>query len=129
MESYVTGHQQAVLIDGYVSPHVHLGYRVAQGSVFGPIVFTLYRSSLNNLICAFGINCHFFSDDIQLYKIFQFLRRLVLHGGSQQENLCLLSSCIAAIQAWTVENKLFLNVSKTNSLTVCLRRRLKFWHR
>jgi hypothetical protein len=73
---------------------------------------------LHDLICAFGINCHFFSDDTQLYKSFRFLRRLVLHGGSQQETCRILASCIAAIQGWTVENKLSLNVAKTDSLTV-----------
>ena len=118
MESYVTGRHQAVLIDGYVSSHVPLRYGVAQGSVLGPIVFTLYTSPLHDLICAFGINCHFFSDDTQLYKVFRFLRRLELHGGSQKETCRLLASCIAAIQAWTVENKLSLNVAKTDSLTV-----------
>ena len=118
MESYVTGRHQAVLIDGYVSSHVPLRYGVAQGSVLGPIVFTLYTSPLHDLIRAFGIDCHFFSDDTQLYKSFRFLRRLVLHGGSQQETCRILASCIAAIQGWTVENKLSLNVAKTDSLTV-----------
>jgi hypothetical protein len=42
----------------------------------------------------------------------------VLHGGSQQETCRILASCIAAIQGWTVENKLSLNVAKTDSLTV-----------
>jgi hypothetical protein len=55
MESYVTGRLQAVLIDGYVSSHVLLRYGVSQGSVLGPIVFTLYTSLLHDLICTFGI--------------------------------------------------------------------------
>ena len=118
MESYVTGRHQAVLIDGYVSSHVPFRYGVAQGSVLGPIVFTLYTSPLHDLIRAFGIDCHFFSNDTQLYKSFRFLRRLVLHGGSQQEICRILASCIVAIQGWTVENKLSLNVAKTDSLTV-----------
>jgi hypothetical protein len=42
----------------------------------------------------------------------------VLRGGSQQETCRILASCIAAIQGWTVENKLSLNVAKTDSLTV-----------
>jgi hypothetical protein len=118
MESYVTGRHQAVLIDGYVSSHVPLRYGVAQGSELGPIVFTLYTSPLHDLIRAFGIDCHFFSDDTQLYKSFRFLRRLVLHGDSQQEICRILASCIVAIQDWTVENKLSLNVAKTDSLKV-----------
>jgi len=118
MESYVTGRHQAVLIDGYISSHIPLRYGVPQDSVLGPMVFTLYTSPLHALISAFGINCHFFSDDTQLYKIFQFSRRLVLHGCSQQETCRLLVSCISAIQGWAVENKLSLNVAKTDSLTV-----------
>jgi hypothetical protein len=42
----------------------------------------------------------------------------VRHGGSQQETCSLLASCIAAIQGWTVENKLSLKVAKTDSLTI-----------
>ena len=36
----------------------------------------------------------------------------MLHGGSQQETCRILASCIAAIQGWTVENNLSLNVAK-----------------
>ena len=102
MESYVTGRHQAILIDGYVSSHVPLRYGVAHGSVLGPIVFNLYTSPLHDLIRAFGIDCHFFSDDTQLYKSFRFLRRLGLQGSSRQETCRILASCIAAIQGWTV---------------------------
>jgi hypothetical protein len=63
--------------------------------------------------------CHLlFPFDTQLYKSFRFLRRLGLQGSSRQETCRILASCIAAIQGWTVENKLSLNVAKTDSLTV-----------
>ncbi len=46
----------------------------------------------------------------------------MLHGGSQQETCRLLASCIAAIQVWTVENKLSLDVAKTDSLTMSVKK-------
>ena len=78
MWSYITGRHQAVLIDGFTSALVPLLFGVAQGSVLGPIVFILYTTPLYRLVRAFRVDCHFFSDDSQLYKIFRTLRRLLL---------------------------------------------------
>ena len=118
MRSYITGRHQAVLIDGFTSALVPLLFGVAQGSVLGPIVFILYTTPLYQLVRAFGVDCHFFSDDSQLYKIFRILRRLLLGGVSQHEVCSILAECFAAIQQWTIVNKMMLNVGKTDVLTV-----------
>ena len=118
MESYITGRHQAVLIDGFSSALVPLLFGVAQGSVLGPIVFILYTSPLYELVRAFGIDCHFFSDDSQIYKIFRILQKRILLGISQEEACSLLACCIRSIKGWAVENKMMLNVGKTDALTV-----------
>jgi hypothetical protein len=91
---------------------------VAQGSVLGPIGFILYTTPLYRLVFAFGVDSHFFSDDWQLYKIFRTFRRLLLGGVSQQVVCSTLANCFAAIQQWTIVNKMMLNVGKTDVLTV-----------
>jgi hypothetical protein len=63
MRSYITGRHQAVLIDCFTSALTPLLFGVAQGSVLGPIVFILYTTPLYRLVRAFGVDCHFFSDD------------------------------------------------------------------
>ena len=98
MESYITGRHQAVLIDGFSSGLVTLLFGVAQGSVLGPIVFILYTSPLYELVRAFAIDCHFFSDDSQIYKIFRILQKRILLGISQEEACSLLACCIRAIK-------------------------------
>ena len=120
MRSYITGRHQEVLIDGFTSALVPLLFGVVQGSVLGPIVFILYTLySLHVFFTrAFGVDCHFFSDDSQLYKIFRTFRRLLLGGVSQQEVCSTLANCYAVIQQWTIVNKMMLNVGKRDVLTV-----------
>jgi hypothetical protein len=118
MWSYITGRHQAVLINGFTSALVPLLFGVAQGSVLGPIVLILYSTPLYQLVRAFGVDSHFFSDDSQLYKIFCTFRRLLLVGVSQQVVCSTLANCFAAIQQWTIVNKMMLNVGKKDLLTV-----------
>jgi hypothetical protein len=57
--------------------------------------FTLYASF--RLVRALGVDCHFFSDYSQLYKIFRTFRRLLLGDVSQQEVYSALADCFAVI--------------------------------
>ena len=44
-----------------------LMYSVPQGSVLGPLLFTLYFAPVEDVIRAQGIDCMFYAADIQLY--------------------------------------------------------------
>ncbi|XP_072039182.1 uncharacterized protein [Amphiura filiformis] len=70
IESYMADRTQSVLIDDVQSDPLPLSYGVPQGSVAGPLLFTLYSAPLQDVIESHGINCVFYADDSQLYLVF-----------------------------------------------------------
>ena len=48
--SYLSGRFQSVIVDGVVSASCPLVYGVPQGSVLGPVLFTLYSQPLSDVI-------------------------------------------------------------------------------
>ena len=48
--SYLSGHFQSVIVDGAVSASHPLVYSMLQGSVLGPVLFTLYSQRLSDAI-------------------------------------------------------------------------------
>lgn len=68
IKSYLTGRSQAVKIQGQQSTSKCVTSGVPQGSILGPLLFTLYTSQLTcNLKYA---SIHLYADDTQLYLSF-----------------------------------------------------------
>ena len=104
-ESYLTGRTQYVKIGNSRSEDVPLQFGVPQGSVLGPILFTMYIKPLSSIIQKHLIIYHFYADDSQLYK------------HEIPEKLALLISitenCISDVKSWMTTNKLKFNDIKT----------------
>ena len=84
-----------------------LEFGVPQGSVLGPVLFSIYTIPLGDIICKYNLHYHFYADDSQLYISFD---------PSQAEAECALhklESCISEIHAWMSSNFLKLNDDKT----------------
>ncbi len=70
-KSYLSDREQCVFIEGVHSESCKLRQGVPQGSVLGPILFTLYMLPLGDIIRHHGLCYHFYADDSQLYITFE----------------------------------------------------------
>ena len=83
-----------------------LHYEVPQGSVLGPILFSLYTNPINSIIHSHSsIIYHFYADDTQLY--------ITLSPENFSHSIQKLKNCLNDIQNFLFTNKLKLNPDKT----------------
>ena len=111
LKSYLSERSQTVSIGDVFSLAATLIFGVPQGSVLGPILFTIYTLPIGDIARTHGLNVHFYADDTQLYMAFD---------PTDNENtasvLTQVENCISDIRMWMVENKLKLNDDKTEVL-------------
>jgi hypothetical protein len=116
VRSYLENRSQSVCVFGVSSPHppISLRYGVPQGSVLGPIMFTLYNSPLHDIATLLDIIGHYYADDTQYVKSF----KLTEDGEHQRLAYASLSNCIGGFILWMTENRLKGNDEKTDALVV-----------
>lgn len=108
--SYLTDRYQQVKIDTILSTSAPIPFGVPQGSVLGPLLFTLYTTPLSSVINRQSIHHHLYADDSQLYISFS--------SSDSAESLKNLQACLASVQQWMLSNKLKLNPDKTEFLLI-----------
>jgi hypothetical protein len=108
--SYVYDRFQSVIVNSLVSDQRPLTYGVPQGSVLGPVLFTLYSQPLSNVIEQYNCSFHKYADDTELSQC-STLDDFVSTQSSIQD-------CISATLIWLESNKLMLNTDKTELMTV-----------
>ena len=65
IDSYLTDRTQKVMIDEFSSDPVMLKRGVPQGSVLGPILYTLFTSPVGDISRSHNVGYHRFADDTQ----------------------------------------------------------------
>ena len=108
--SYLSDQCQQVKIQDYVSDPVYIAFGVPQGSVLGPILFTLYTAPLSHVIAEHDVEHHLYADDTQIY--------ISLSGSEALESLTDLKSGVTDVFTWMTSLKLKLNLSKTEFIII-----------
>ena len=103
--SYITDRYQKVKIGDRLSPPRHLCTGVPQGSVLGPVLFSLYIAELSDVIRQHGVHFHHYADDTQL--LLSFDKDDTQHAFGRME------TCIADVNKWLTTHQLKLNCDKT----------------
>jgi hypothetical protein len=115
--TYLSPRTQSVYLNGNYSSSALLTCGVPQGSVLGPLLFTLYTTPLGTLLNNHSLGYHFYADDTQIYISFDSL--------SCDSSVQLLSAVFDEVQSWMASNKLLLNPSKTEFLLLGTPQQLK----
>ena len=85
-------------------------YGEPQGSVLGPVLFTLYSHPPSNVTSADGCDFHKYSDDTELPRSAPSDEFRSVQTGIQ--------TCIEDVLSWLNSNKLMLNTDKTEVMAV-----------
>ena len=108
--SYLSGRVQRVVVNGVSSDPTALSCGVPQGSVLGPLLFTIYTLPLGDIIRNHGIPYHMYADDSQKYAIFK------LHEYCA--TITKMESLVCDIRSWYAQNMLKCNDPKTDMMVI-----------
>ena len=114
IRSYLTGRLQFVRVGEKRSDKVTCEFGVPQGSVLGPILFTLYVAPVANVIASHGV-CHLqYADDTQLYIALK-----------DEDSIVKLQNCADDVYNWFAQNGLSLNPEKSEAILLGTGARLR----
>ena len=107
--SYLSNRRFCVSVNNYESSYSCVKYGVPQGSVLGPILFSLYMLPLGQIFLKHGVSFHFYADDTQIYLPLR---------PSDPSRLSSLNDCLSDVKNWMSNNFLQLNSNKTEILVI-----------
>ena len=109
-QSYLTNRQQCVTVGAKTSPLSTLKFGVPQGSVLGPILFSLY---INDLPLYIETLCELFADDTSLHS----------HHTNLDALIDSLQHSIDNLIDWTEMNHMALHPDKTKFMLITTRQK------
>ena len=109
--SYLNGRSQKVLFRNVYSKVNNVGYGVPQGSILGPLLFALYINDLP--LCISNVDFTLYADDSTLRTSSMKVEELQNTLNAALEKLC----------KWCDNNRLIINVKKTNYMIICSRQK------
>ena len=107
--SYLLNRTQSVSIQSHSTPPSNIFTGIPQGSVLGPLLFSLYTSPVSQIFTKASIS-YLYADNTQIYISFS--------PNQSYDSLSLLSSTLDEVYAWLTSNRLSVNPSKTEFLII-----------
>ena len=117
-ESYLKERTYRVHVSGGQSTIRTLRSGVPQGSILGPMLFSLYTAPIGDLLRSLDIDFHLYADDTQLYVTFKSNNSDDLIAAKLK-----IEECVCQLDEWLTMNKLKLNSDKTEILMFSARHR------
>ena len=123
--SFLKGRTQKIKINNIYSTETDLDYGVPQGSVLGPILFSICICVGYPIVESCGFNLDGFADDHQLFKNFAPVFQSYVLNQS-------ITQCLESVNQWMTSYFLKLNQTKNQNLsnwcTVSFRVSKNTWH-
>jgi hypothetical protein len=110
ISSYLHDRTQSVNINSSITTPSSMPTGVPQGSVLGPLLFSLYTSPISQLFSNSPVSHHLYADDTQAYVSFS--------PSDSSNHLSIISSTLNSIHSWFISNRLTVNPSKTEYLLI-----------
>src|SRR6187399_2542757 len=106
--SYLSNRTQHVTIGNQSYASIPLTTGVPQGSVLGPLLFSLYTSPITSIFANTPVSFNLYADDTQLYISFS--------SSESSNSLAFLASTLDTGYSWLTLNRLSVNPDKTEYL-------------
>ena len=108
MKSYLAERTQLVRVHKHTSRCVDLCSGVPQGSVLGPLLFSIYCLGLDDIFKRHQLQYHMYADDTQLYVEFPRDQQVPATAATNR-----IALCTADVKTWMASHNLLLNEQKT----------------
>ena len=112
--NYLENRSQYVVIGPEKSEYSSCTRGVPQGSVLGPVLFSIYIRSIPSLLANYRVQTQLFADDILFYS----------SGTDPCEISEILSAALQSLEGWLTAKGLLLNPAKTQLMYVRSRHRV-----
>ena len=110
--SYLSSHTQMVNVTGVLSSSANLTCRVPQGSILGPLLFQI---DVNDMEAVVRNKSLLYADD----------SGILVSGNDLQHITSLLNEDLTSVSKWLTDNKLSLQLGKTESILFASKPRLR----
>ena len=112
-KSYLEGRTQSVFLRGSYSSEGSVKFGIPQGSVLGPILFSIFINDLPLHVTNISVASAMLADDTTLHT-----------SGKDMQVEHTLQESLDQVSCWSDNNSMVINPKKTHSVTIATRQKL-----